>query len=364
MRLLRNYFLKEWLSSFLISLGVFTLVFSIGNLVKLVDLIVNKGVNPLKVLKLFSLMVPFSLVYTIPISTLISTLLTFGKASADNEIVALKASGISCKRISLPFLVLGTILSLTSFIFMDKVLPYTHYRARELMFNIGRKNPTAYLEPGTFIKSFKNHIIFFYGMKKNQLRNVRIYVSEEGKPLRTIIAERATVEEAGPSQMLLKLFNGTSDEVDPGRRDRFYKLNFKYYSLKLNLKNFQKGRIDKKPEEYTIKELKANIRKLKEKEIDPLPLVSELNKRYAQPFTCLAFIMIGFPLGIRAQRREKSIGYGIGLLIIILYYVIFLASESMILNRLIPAKIGHWIPTGSIFLLGTYFYSRMDKVKR
>ncbi len=364
MRLIRTYFLKEWLSSFLISLGIFTLAFSIGNLVKLVDLIVNKGVSPFDIIQLFFMMIPFSLIYTVPISTLISTLLTFGKAAADNEIVALKASGISCKIISLPFLTLGIILSLISFIFMDKVLPFTHYKSREIVFNIGKKNPTAYLEPGTFIRSFKNHIIFFYGLKKNELQNVRIYVSEENTSLRTIIAERARINSITDTGLVLTLYNGTSDEIDLRRPNKFYKLNFKQYIITLNITNQSKTAIDKKPEEYTIKELKSNIEKLKNKGVDTLPLLSELYKRSAQPFTCLAFILIGFPLGIRTRRREKSIGFGVGLLIIVLYYVIFVSSESLILNRKIPPYIGHWIPTVTIFILGLYFYYKLDKVEK
>ncbi len=364
MRLIRIYFLKEWISSFFISLGVFTMTFSIGNLVKLVDLIINKGVRPVDVISLFFMMIPFSLVYTVPISTLIATLLSFSKAAADNEIVTLKASGISCKRISLPFLMLGIIFSLISLIFMDQVLPYTHYKAREIMFNIGRKNPTAYLEPGTTIKSFKNHILIFYGMKKDELKDVRIYVSEENKTLRTIIAEKAKIGEITPNGLVLKLYNGTSDEIDPRQPEKFYKLNFKQYIITLNLgEDKTKVTIDKKPEEFTIQELQENIKEQEANDIEALHLVSEMHKRYAQPFSCLAFIIIGLPLGIRSRRREKSIGYGVGLLIIILYYTIFVASESMILNKKISPLIGHWIPTVTIFVLGLYFYSRMDKVK-
>ena len=190
------------------------------------------------------MMVPFSLVYTVPIATLISTLFTFGKAAADNEIVVLKASGVSCKAISLPFLILGVIISLVSFICMDKLLPFTHYKSREIVFNIGKKNPTAYLEPGTFIRSFKNHIIFFYGMKKNELKNVRIYVSEENAPLRTIIAERAVINSITDTGIVLTLYNGSSDEVDPRRPDKFYKLNFKQYVITLNITRRSKTAIE------------------------------------------------------------------------------------------------------------------------
>ncbi|MDP8252964.1 MAG: LptF/LptG family permease [Candidatus Kaelpia aquatica] len=364
MRLIRNYFLRDWINSFLISLGIFTLVFSIGNLVKLVDLIVNKGVDPRSILQLFLMMIPFSLVYTLPISTLIATLLIFGRAAADNEIVTLKASGISAKKISVPFIILGVVFSLVSFTFMDKLLPFTHYKSREIVFNIGKKNPTAYLEPGTFIKSFKNHIIFFYDLKKNELKNIRIYVNEEDRPLRTIIAQKAKITDIDDNGLTLRLYNGSSDEVDPKRPEEFYKLNFKEYIIHLDLgKANREGTIDKKPEEYTIRELKNNISKLTDEGVDTLPLSSELYKRYAQPFTCLAFILIGLPLGIRTNRREKSVGFGIGLMIIMLYYVLFVASETLILNGTIPAEIGHWIPTALIFIAGLILYINLDEVR-
>ncbi len=364
MRKLRNYFLTEYLLSFLVSLGIFTLAFSVGNIVKIIDLILTKGIEPTMVLKLFATMLPFSLVYTIPISTLMSALLVFGKASADNEIIALKASGISTKKLALPFLILGIIFSLLTYILMDKLLPYTHYKSREMIFNIGKKNPTAYLEPGMFIKSFQNHIIFFYGMKKNILHNVRIYVSEENKPLRTIIAHKAKIVQVTDTDVKLVLYNGSSDEIDPRKPNKFYKLNFKQYTITLNLGDRKWKTIDKKPEEYTIKELKENINELKQKGIDILPLLSELHKRYAQPFICLGFILIGVALGIKTHRREKSVGYGLGLIIVILYYVIFISCETLILDKKLPVYIGHWIPDIIVIAGGLYFYSQMDKVKK
>ncbi|MDD5613625.1 MAG: LptF/LptG family permease [Candidatus Omnitrophica bacterium] len=363
MRLIRNYFLKEWLFSFFVSLGIFTLAFSLGNMVKLVDLIINKGVDPISIIQLFFMMVPFSLVYTVPISTLMSTLLVFGKASADNEIITLKASGVSAKKISKPFIILGLALTLISVIFMDKILPYTHYRAREMVFNIGRKNPTAYLEPGTFIKSFKNHIIFFYGMKRNELKNVRIYVSEESRPLRTIIAQRAVINEITDKGLTLSLYNGTSDEIDHKNPGGFYKLNFKEYIMHLNIsRETESVKIDKKPSEYTVSELKQNIVSIRNKGMDALPIESELYKRYAQPFSCLAFILIGLPLGIKTHRREKSVGFGIGLLIIVFYYIAFVTSETLVLNKTVPVAMGHWIPTVLIFLAGLYLYNKLDEV--
>ena len=95
MKILKKYILREVFVMFLFSLIVFTFVLVTGNLVKLADLVINKGVDISKVGKLFLFLIPFLLSYTIPMSTLSATLLVFGRLSSDNEILALRANGVS-----------------------------------------------------------------------------------------------------------------------------------------------------------------------------------------------------------------------------------------------------------------------------
>jgi LPS export ABC transporter permease LptF len=364
MVILRRYMLKEWFGAFLASLGIFTLILSIGNLTKLVDLIISKGVESYFVLKLFLFILPFSLVYTVPIASLISTLLTFGRFSADNEIIAIRTAGISLKKVSIPFLILGIILSLISFILNNKVLPYTHYASREIVFKIGRQNPTAYLEPGTFVKAFKNHILFFYSMKHNELKNVRIYVTEKDKPLRTIIAQRAKIKGVKNRNALeLILYNGTTDELAKSKPNRLYKLNFKVYSLTLNLAGSSKKKLDKKTVELTIKGLKKTAKILGKKNIDTLEIYSEIYKRYAQSFSPFLFILIGLSLGVKTHRREKSVSYGLGLIIIVFYYTAMITTETLILNRDLPVTIGHWIPDIFILIPAVILFIKLDYLR-
>ena len=94
MKILRNYFLREFISPLFMALGVLTFVMILGNLIKIAELVINKGVDIINVSKLFIYMIPFLLTYTLPIATLTAVLLSLGRLSSDNEIVAIRASGV------------------------------------------------------------------------------------------------------------------------------------------------------------------------------------------------------------------------------------------------------------------------------
>ncbi len=143
MKILRSYLLKEIAVMFLFSLLVFTFALVTGNLIKLADLVINKEVNILLVLKLFLFLIPFLLSYTIPMSALSATLIVFGRLSSANEITAMRSHGINLYRLTSPLLISGFILSLSSIILNDMVLPEAHFASRKIAKNIGIKSPGA-----------------------------------------------------------------------------------------------------------------------------------------------------------------------------------------------------------------------------
>src|SRR3989344_4487569 len=115
MRILRDYILKEFFHSFFLSIIVFTFVLLVGNIIQLADLVINKGVDILSILRLFLYLIPWLLSFTLPIASLTGVILTFGRLSSDGELTAMKASGVSLFRMSLPILMLGIIFSVTAF---------------------------------------------------------------------------------------------------------------------------------------------------------------------------------------------------------------------------------------------------------
>ncbi len=362
MKILRNYVLREYTGPLFLSLGVLTFVMILGNLVKLAELIIKKGVDFYSVAKLFFFMTPYLITYTLPIATLIAVLLSLGRLSGDNEIIAIRASGINAFLVALPLLTISLILSLILVIFNDRFIPYAHYASRKTLTEIGIKNPTAALEPGVFINSFQNYVLFIYAIDQNKLSNVRVYEPQgAGKPTRIIVAKKGEFIAIPEKNMIkLKLMDGTADEPDPDNPSNFYKLNFRTYYMSLNLAHAQdKDAVEKKPKDMTIKELKNEVENLKKQKIDPAPLYTEINKKIALAFSCFVFTLLGMPLAIITRRREKSINFGIAVIIVLIYYLLLIGSETLSLQGFVPPGLSMWLPNIIFGIIGAYLTHRL-----
>lgn len=358
MRILRDYILKEFFHSFLMSIVVFTFVLLVGNIIQLANLVINKGVDALSVLKLFLFLVPWLLSFTFPIAALTAVILTFGRFSSDGELIAMKASGVSLARISSPVLMLGVIFSFLAFFLNDQVSPNASFASRRVIKEIGLKKPTAYLEEATFIRGLENYVIFIYEIRGNKLKNIRIYQPQEGKPTRTIIAERGEINTTPEKNIVeLRLFNGTSEEPSPNEPESFYKLNFKTYYMTLDLsKIFKKDKIEKKTREMTVNELRKEIGKSAEQRIDTTPLYVEIYKKINMSVASFVLILAGIPLGIRAHRSEKSIGFGISLILFAVYWGTFLGGVALSLKGTVPPFVGVSLPNIVFFVMGTVLF--------
>lgn len=344
------------------ALGVLTFVMLLGNLIKIAELVINKGVDIYSVSKLFIFMIPYLITYTLPIAALTAVLLSLGRLSSDNEIVAIKASGINLFTLIRPLLTVGIILSLLLVLFNDRVIPYAHYATRKTLIEVGAKNPTAALEPGVFINSFEKYILFIYRIEENKLYNVRIYEPQgEGKPTRTIVAKKGEfIAIPEKSAVKLKLIDGTADEPDPENPANFYKLNFKTYFITLNLAQSQKaGEIGKKPKDMTIKELNSEIKRLRSEGIDPTPLVTEIHSKISLALSCFIFILLGAPLAVITRRREKSINFGITVLIVGIYYLLFIGSQALSLQGYLSPALAMWLPNLIFISIGALFMYRL-----
>jgi lipopolysaccharide export system permease protein len=343
------------------ALGVLTFVMLLGNLVKIAELVINKGVDIYSVSKLFLYLIPYLLTYTLPIAVLTATLLALGRLSSDNEIIAIRASGVNMFSLIAPLLSLGLVLSLLLVILNDRVIPYAHFASRKTLIEVGMKNPTAALEPGVFINSFQKYILFIYRIEENKLTNVRIYEPEEGKPTRTIVARKGefiTIPEN--KTVKLKLVDGTADEPDPENPKNFFKLNFKTYFMTLNLNQGRdKDSIGKKPKDMTIKELDEEMQKLQKEGIDPTPLITEIHKKVSLAFSCFVFILLGAPLAIITRRREKSINLGIAFVTVGAYYLLFIGAEALSLQGYVNPSIAMWIPNALVALAGVILTYRL-----
>ena len=363
MKIIPKYLLKELGAPFLGSLLISTIILAAGNIIQTVDMVINKGVEFLQVLKIFMFFLPYVLIFTIPISVLAAVLLGFGRLSSDNEVTTLRTSGISMYEVVFPVIVCGLLISLLSVPLNDKVLPESEFAARKLLKNIGLRHPAAMLEPGVFVKGFQNYIIFIHGVKGNVLENVRIYQPRGEKPTRTIVARKGRVISVPEENSVkLRLSDGTADEVSADKPDEFYKLSFKDYYMTLNLEDaVDVSKIQKKAREKNIKEILAEVKDLSRSDVDVLPLKIELHKKIALAFSNLVFVLAGIPLAITTHRREKFIGFGLAIVVFLVYWGIMLGGIAFAIRGFVPPWIGVWSANITLTVLAGAMFRRIVK---
>jgi lipopolysaccharide export system permease protein len=358
MKILRNYILRECIAPFFLTITVLLSLFLLINIVQLANLVINKGVGFGIIGELLFLSLPIPLGYMLPVSCLFAVITTFSRLSTDNEILAIRASGIYLKNLLMPIILIGVILSLLCIILNEQAIPYSYHARRKLIKNLGTENPTAFMEPGVFIKAFEGYIMFFYDKEDNLLKNIRIYQPQpDGKPTRTIVAKQGEFSAVPNEEKIkIKLMDGTSDEPDYEKPGDFYKLNFKNYFMTFDLSK-KKHKIEKKPNSMTPDELKAEIEKYHRLFIDPAPLVAEYHRKISWSFATLIFILLSFPLSVATHHRTKAANLFWAFVIVTVYYVLSTACFTLSSQGTTPPALTMWIPNmigGFIALITNY----------
>jgi len=344
MRIIRNYILLECLQPFTLSISILTSVFLLGYLPQLANKVINNGVSISAMSQVFLYYIPILLGYTLPIACLVTVILALGHMSAENEILAIRASGIHLRHLLSPLVVVGIALCLVVYLLNDRIIPEAYEAQTRILQETGSQDPSAMLEPGSFINAFDKYIVFIYRIEGDLLYGVRIYQPSPHKATRTIIAQEGEfVHVPGKDQLMLKLINGTSDEPDLQNPNNFYKLNFQTSFITMDLSK-KKASTEKKSKSMTLKELSAKINCLRRQSIDPSPLVAEYHRRLAWSLSPLIFILLGFPFAAITNRRAKSANLIYALLFAAPYYILSLACQGMASQNVLNPILLMWIP--------------------
>ena len=237
MRLLRWYILKQHLVPFLLGFGVITFILEMDVLVDYLDLVVNRGVAVGVVAQLFALSLGYIVALSVPCAVLVAVLMTFGRLSQDNEITALRASGINVGNVLLGPLAASVLMAVGLTLFNNHVLPATNHAFANLLIDIGRMRPTVKLQEGVFITDFPGYNLLVRSVngRTNELRGVTIYQTNPGGgPPTTILAKRGYLSYTPDGRdALLELKDGEIHEIppDPEGSRHYRRLQFKTHII-------------------------------------------------------------------------------------------------------------------------------------
>jgi lipopolysaccharide export system permease protein len=271
MRILERYVLREHLFPFLIGFSVVIFLLTLDFMFDLVDLAIGKGVGAGVVLELFVLSLGYMVALAFPCAVLIACLATFGRLSQDNEISAMKATGVNLLRIvAVPFFAAGALAGILV-VFNNEVLPESNHALANLMADVGRKRPTAQILEGVFIDDFIGYSIFVEKVddRSNRIQGVKIYQLNNNARPTTILADWGVIHNTNDGRVMsLELHDGEIHEVPPNEGERTYRrLQFKTHVI--NIRNVgvdleRRARDARGDREMSLGMMQGSIRKIRE----------------------------------------------------------------------------------------------------
>ena len=373
MKTIEKYVFASFLTSFLLAFLVLSFVLTIGLLVQIVGYILD-GVAASLVWDFAVVSFPETMQWTIPLALLVSSVLVFSRLSADSEIAAMRACGINLWAVvkwPVGFALCCTLLGMC---LNNEVVPRGHEVRRNLKASVSVGAGLSVLQPGVWIDDFPKVKIYF-GRKDGYTLHDLIVIDNSSKSVdRLIRANKAIVSEQG-RDIALDLFGMTVDPLDenhPGiarvnrykyvMKDALKKSTYSKKTKDFNFSELTKAISDtKSEEERSAKRLNAMLANGLEQEeksaIEEMrrnrsKMKVELSKRLVFAMASLCFVLAGIPLGIRAQRKESSIGMAISLAIAIGYYLLALVVISFQKTYCIYPEILIWLPVVICFALG------------
>jgi lipopolysaccharide export system permease protein len=348
MRIVDRYILREMLSSLGLGLLLFTVVLFTGRLMKLMELIVTRGVPAEMVLTLFLYLLPSFLVITVPMAVLLGTLSAYGRLAADSEVLALRTAGWSLYRLIVPALLLGMTAVVVGATLSLVALPWGNHGFRDLLFRLSRTKATLALTEGLFSAELNGLILYAQEVddEKGELKG--IFVADARDPLhpREILAARGRLHgEGAATGVTLALEEGTLHSRPAADPARYRLVAFRSYEMRLDLAAPGAGmNRERSPREMTLTELAQAIREAEGSGRSAAAFAFQIHQKFANPAAALVFVLVGAPLGIQVRRSGRGASLALSVLIALAYYLLMVAGEGLATQGRVPAAVGAWLP--------------------
>jgi lipopolysaccharide export system permease protein len=368
MKTLHKYLTRQVLASLLLTVAVFTFVLLLGNFLKdILPLLINGQARWVTVFEAIGLLIPFVWVFALPMGLLTATLLVFGRFSADQELTAARASGVSLLSLITPILLLSFFCcGISAWINMD-LGPRSRVACINLIFQLRAALVNVQLPEGRFIRDFPGYIFYTEKNRGGKLQDVMVFKLGDGTNVTTTVrAPSGEIEsDVTNKQLVVNLFNARSVTLT-GPRPIISA--FPVMTLNLDLNTATNHISSVRISDMTFGQLRDELRDLNQKlslppaatnsaqlraQLDETrkqrndltePIRVEMNRQIAFSFACFGFTLVGIPLGIRVHRRETNIGVAIALGLVLVYYSFILLGESLSSRTELAPHLIVWLP--------------------
>ncbi|MCL4503500.1 MAG: LPS export ABC transporter permease LptF [Deltaproteobacteria bacterium] len=358
-----RYLILEILPPFGVSLLAFTSIVFLGRLMKITQMIVVKGVGLWEVLQTCLFLLPYLLVFTLPMAATVGILLSLTRLSVDQEVTALKTAGLSFSQLLPPILAFSVAMALLTLFLTVIGSPWGQTATRELLKNVAKKRADLGIQEQVFNTDFRGLMLFVnhVSSREGRLDGIFVYDFRDPDNPNTVYAHSGQLSfDESQESMLMQLSEGRVFRFgkEGKNQSHWQMLEFQSYQLPLQLFGFAaKG--GKSETEMSLRELWATLGKeAKNSDLYNRAMV-ELNQRFAMPVGALILCLIAMPLGLSHRQQGRTWGLIVGLALFLIYYIVFTASWRLALNFKVDAALAPW--TSNILFLGLalFFWSRM-----
>jgi lipopolysaccharide export system permease protein len=362
-KILFRYLISEVVPPFLLGLLAFTSVLLIGRMLRLIELVVTRGVPLLQIGKLFSLILPTFLEMTVPMAFLLAILLGLGRMSNDQELLAMKASGVSPTQILWPIAVLALLISIATLFLTMFARPAANFALKKELYNIAKSRVGTALKEKVFNDDFPKILIYVEEIVPpgNTAQGVFIVDRRDNVREDVILGKVARISTDEETNSLgLRLFDGSIYEREKNRSG-FSQTRFNIYDFKLDLDDLIGPAQQKEsgPKEMALSELLASIESKQSRGIKTTAERMELQQRISFSFVPLLFCLLGVSLTLipRASRANRSWGFTLCLFWLMAYYLLLSLGKALGDKSILHPVAALWLPNIVIGAIGAYFFT-------
>jgi len=349
-----SYILKEIRKPFVFSFFIFASLWIINLLIRILNLAISKGVDWEPLFKLILYYLPGIIVMSLPMAVLMGTMLGLSRMNNDSEIIALKAAGVSTVRLVTPIFVFAFLISCVAYFLNEQAVPRGRFLAERVYINeISLKKPLPKVAKNIFFdggSKFKLYIRDYDDVQKKML-NITMFQFKEGFPTLTQ-AKEASIEEGN----LWVFRSGLTSYFDKVGKT-LYQVEFDQWTYPVSDRFANPIAFSEKnlsPKEMNMDQLKEAIAHRKSKGVGTREFETQYYYRSSFPFASAFLVLVGVPLAVRPTRGGKSSGFGLGLFVMIVYYVLLSTGRSLGGNGTLDPMVANWMANTACFFLGLF----------
>ncbi len=274
MSTLNKYLIKQSFIPFVLSVGVITTVLFLQFLIRAIDRFLGKGLDMFTILEYLYLNLAWIIALSVPMSLLISSVMTYGRMSQENEITALKSAGVNLFSIIKPALWFGSIIGFLLCLFNNFILPDMNYNARLLARDIYQKKPELTIEPGYFVDMIPQYTMIVKELDGKEFKDIKIFSKNTSSEQTTIYAKSGSLESKG-GIITVNLQDGEIHEIDLENYDHYRKIKFGTHQIIISIDDLLLNRTSESNRTDREMKVPAMIEKIQQNKIS----IEQIKKR-------------------------------------------------------------------------------------